>query len=159
MRDDWCLIFAAGVIRWSSRAVGRWRDPLFNDCALDGAANIRPPDPADGAEYGRQISYLRQNAADCHSRAWGGFVPRSHIGLIDRVQPRRAEMIWRVAARPHGRDDGNPVFSIRRARALVILDEIGRGTATFDGCPSPGRRLNICMTLPGADIVCHALCN
>jgi len=83
-------------------------------------------------------TFLRQNALIAVLAQMGGFVParRAHIGVVDRL-------FSRVGAA----DDlarGHSTFMVEMVetaailnqageRALVILDEIGRGTATFDG--------------------------
>ncbi len=114
---------------------------VANDCDLS-------PPPVD-AEAGRiwlvtgpnmagKSTFLRQNALIAVLAQMGSFVPAraAHIGVIDRL-------FSRVGAA----DDlarGHSTFMVEMVetaailnqageRALVILDEIGRGTATFDG--------------------------
>ena len=87
---------------------------------------------------GGKSTFLRQNALIAVLAQAGSFVPASsaHIGVVDRL-------FSRVGAS----DDlarGRSTFMVEMVetaailnqageRALVILDEIGRGTATFDG--------------------------
>ena len=83
-------------------------------------------------------TYLRQNALIAVLAQMGSFVPakRARIGVIDRLFSRvgaaddlarggstfMVEMVETAA-----------ILNQAGARSLVILDEIGRGTATFDG--------------------------
>ena len=83
-------------------------------------------------------TYLRQNALIAILAQMGSFVPakRAHIGVIDKLYSRvgaaddlargrstfMVEMIETAA-----------ILNQAGERSLVILDEIGRGTATFDG--------------------------
>src|SRR5262249_17652252 len=91
-----------------------------------------------GPNMAGKSTYLRQNALIAVLAQMGGFVPakRARIGVIDRL-------FSRVGA-PHDLARGRPPLLVEMvataailhqagARALVILDEIGRGTATFDG--------------------------
>jgi DNA mismatch repair protein MutS len=87
---------------------------------------------------GGKSTYLRQNALIAILAQAGSYVPAAsaHIGVVDRL-------FSRVGAS----DDlarGRSTFMVEMVetaailnqagpRALVILDEIGRGTATFDG--------------------------
>lgn len=91
-----------------------------------------------GPNMAGKSTYLRQNALIAILAQIGSYVPaeRAHIGLVDRV-------FSRVGAS----DDlarGRSTFMVEMVetaiilnqateRSLVILDEIGRGTATFDG--------------------------
>ncbi len=91
-----------------------------------------------GPNMAGKSTYLRQNALIAILAQMGSFVPadHAHIGVIDRL-------FSRVGAA----DDlarGHSTFMVEMVetatilnqatrRSLVILDEIGRGTATFDG--------------------------
>ena len=91
-----------------------------------------------GPNMAGKSTFLRQNALIAVLAQMGSFVPAdsAHIGLVDRL-------FSRVGAA----DDlarGRSTFMVEMVetatilhqaapRSLVILDEIGRGTATFDG--------------------------
>ena len=91
-----------------------------------------------GPNMGGKSTFLRQNALIAVLAQMGSFVPAAsaHIGIVDRL-------FSRVGAA----DDlarGRSTFMVEMVetaailnqagdRSLVILDEIGRGTATFDG--------------------------
>ena len=113
---------------------------VANDCDLS-----PPGDAKDGRIWlvtgpnmAGKSTFLRQNALVTVLAQMGSFVPakRAHIGVVDRL-------FSRVGAA----DDlarGHSTFMVEMVetaailnqageRALVILDEIGRGTATFDG--------------------------
>ena len=116
-------------------------DPFVaNDCDLS------PPDGTShgaiwlltGPNMGGKSTFLRQNALIAILAQAGSFVPArsAHIGVVDRL-------FSRVGAS----DDlarGRSTFMVEMVetaailnqageRSLVILDEIGRGTATYDG--------------------------
>ncbi len=91
-----------------------------------------------GPNMAGKSTYLRQNALIAILAQTGAYVPakRAHIGVIDRLFSRvgaaddlargrstfMVEMIETAA-----------ILNQATERSLVILDEIGRGTATFDG--------------------------
>jgi DNA mismatch repair protein MutS len=110
-----------------------------NDCKLSGLpgqggriAVVTGPNMAG------KSTYLRQNALIAILAQMGSFVPVkcAHIGVIDKLYSRvgaaddlargrstfMVEMIETAA-----------ILNQASERSLVILDEIGRGTATFDG--------------------------
>jgi DNA mismatch repair protein MutS len=91
-----------------------------------------------GPNMGGKSTFLRQNALIAILAQMGSFVPATsaHIGIVDRLFSRvgasddlargrstfMVEMVETAAILNQATD-----------RSLVILDEIGRGTATFDG--------------------------
>ena len=122
------------------RALARQGGDSFiaNDCDLsagDGAANIWL---LTGPNMAGKSTFLRQNALIALMAQMGSFVPASsaHVGIV-------SQLFSRVGAS----DDlarGRSTFMVEMVetaailnqaddRALVILDEIGRGTATYDG--------------------------
>ncbi|HXF90047.1 MAG TPA: DNA mismatch repair protein MutS [Xanthobacteraceae bacterium] len=118
---------------------------IANDCDL----SPPPSNSGERSEAGRiwlvtgpnmagKSTFLRQNALIAVLAQMGSFVParRAKIGVVDRLFSRvgaaddlargrstfMVEMIETAA-----------ILNQAIARSLVILDEIGRGTATFDG--------------------------
>jgi DNA mismatch repair protein MutS len=83
-------------------------------------------------------TFLRQNALIAILAQMGSFVParRAKIGVVDRLFSR----VGAADDLARGRStfmvemvETAAILNQARERALVILDEIGRGTATFDG--------------------------
>jgi DNA mismatch repair protein MutS len=87
---------------------------------------------------GGKSTYLRQNALVVVLAQMGAFVPAraAHIGVVDRLFSR----VGAADDLARGRStfmvemvETAAILNQATQRSLVILDEIGRGTATFDG--------------------------
>src|SRR5581483_2494195 len=113
---------------------------VANDC------NLSPPPAASagriyvvtGPNMAGKSTFLRQNALIAVLAQMGSFVPakRARIGVIDRLFSR----VGAADDLARGRStfmvemvETAAILNQATERALVILDEIGRGTATFDG--------------------------
>ena len=113
---------------------------VANDCDLS------PPKDAGagriwlltGPNMGGKSTFLRQNALIAVLAQMGSFVPakRARIGIIDRLFSR----VGAADDLARGRStfmvemvETAAILNQASERSLVILDEIGRGTATFDG--------------------------
>ena len=108
---------------------------VANGCALSGADRIWL---LTGPNMAGKSTFLRQNALIAVMAQMGSFVPAeaARIGVVDRLFSRvgagddlargrstfMVEMVETAA-----------ILAQSTGRSLVILDEIGRGTATFDG--------------------------
>lgn len=111
---------------------------VANDCDLGAHGDGASIRLLTGPNMAGKSTYLRQNALIAVLAQIGSFVPAqsAHVGLVSQV-------FSRVGAS----DDlarGRSTFMVEMVetaailnradnRALVILDEIGRGTATYDG--------------------------
>jgi DNA mismatch repair protein MutS len=111
---------------------------VANDCDLSAQKDAAAVTLLTGPNMAGKSTYLRQNALIALLAQIGSYVPAksAHIGLVSQIFSRvgasddlargrstfMVEMV-ETAAILNQADD----------RALVILDEIGRGTATYDG--------------------------
>ncbi len=107
-----------------------------NDCRLDPAAEqlvlITGPNMAGKSTYMRQVAQIVLLAQI------GSFVPArsARVGLCDRVFTRvgaadnlsRGDSTFMVEMR-----ETAAILAQATKRSLVVLDEVGRGTSTFDG--------------------------
>jgi DNA mismatch repair protein MutS len=91
-----------------------------------------------GPNMAGKSTFLRQNALIVILAQMGSFVPASsaHIGVVDRLFSR----VGAADDLARGRStfmvemvETSAILNQAGERALVILDEIGRGTATYDG--------------------------
>ncbi len=108
---------------------------IANDCTLDEQSDIRL---LTGPNMAGKSTFLRQNALIALLAQMGGYVP---------AQAARVGLVSQLFSRVGASDDlarGRSTFMVEMvetaailnqadAQALVILDEIGRGTATYDG--------------------------
>jgi DNA mismatch repair protein MutS len=124
---------------------------VANDCDLSPPPPAQPPPLAEegkeragriwlvtGPNMAGKSTFLRQNALIAVLAQMGSFVPAraARIGVVDRLFSR----VGAADDLARGRStfmvemvETAAILNQASERALVILDEIGRGTATFDG--------------------------
>ncbi len=107
-----------------------------NDCTIDPASEqlllITGPNMAGKSTYMRQVAHLVVLAQV------GAFVPaaRARVGLCDRIFTRvgaadslsTGDSTFMVEMR-----ETSAILARATRRSLIVLDEVGRGTSTFDG--------------------------
>ena len=125
------------------------RHPVVEALAAAGEAGRFVPNACDlgagqrlwlvtGPNMAGKSTFLRQNALIAILAQMGSFVPAqaAHIGVVDRLFSR----VGAADDLARGRStfmvemvETAAILNQAGERALVILDEIGRGTATYDG--------------------------
>ena len=139
--DSHDFVIAGGRHPVVEQALARDGTPFVaNDCDLS------PPLKAEagriwlitGPNMAGKSTFLRQNALIAILAQMGSFVPakQAHIGVVDRLFSR----VGAADDLARGRStfmvemvETAAILNQAGPRSLVILDEIGRGTATFDG--------------------------
>jgi len=108
---------------------------VANDCELGIEGRLWL---VTGPNMAGKSTFLRQNALIAILGQMGSFVPAksAHIGVVDRLFSR----VGAADDLARGRStfmvemvETAAILNRAGSRSLVILDEIGRGTATFDG--------------------------
>ncbi len=108
---------------------------IANDCTLADASRLWL---LTGPNMAGKSTFLRQNALIALLAQMGAYVPATsaHIGVVDRLYSR----VGAADDLARGRStfmvemvETATILNQSSSRSLVILDEIGRGTATFDG--------------------------
>jgi DNA mismatch repair protein MutS len=113
---------------------------IANNCDLSPAPSQKSGQIwlVTGPNMAGKSTFLRQNALIALLAQIGAFVPasRARIGIVDRLFSR----VGAADDLARGRStfmvemvETAAILNQASERALVILDEIGRGTATFDG--------------------------
>ena len=107
-----------------------------NDLSLDGTTQQLLV--ITGPNMGGKSTYLRQTALLCLMAQAGAFVParQAKLPVVDRIYARvgaadniaRGQSTFMVEMQ-----ETASILNTATSRSLVVLDEIGRGTSTFDG--------------------------
>jgi DNA mismatch repair protein MutS len=124
--------------RLEEQGAGRFVPNSLSLCAGIGDGNEPSLLLITGPNMGGKSTYLRMAALLTIMAQCGCFVPaaRMHLGLVDRVYTRigasdnvaRGRSTFMVEM-----TETAAILNTATSRSLVLLDEMGRGTATYDG--------------------------
>ncbi len=123
------------VVEAALKAEGEGKAFIANNSDLDRENRLWL---VTGPNMAGKSTFLRQNALIAILAQMGSFVPAhsAHIGVVDRLFSR----VGAADDLARGRStfmlemvETATILNQASERSLVILDEIGRGTATFDG--------------------------
>jgi DNA mismatch repair protein MutS len=112
---------------------------VANDCLLDADADEAPRLAViTGPNMAGKSTYIRQTALCVVLAQAGAFVPaeRARIGVVDRLFTRIGagdELARNLSTFMVEMAETAAILNNAAARSLVVLDEVGRGTSTFDG--------------------------
>ncbi len=135
LTDDTAFSIEAGRHPVVEQAISQETSFIANDCSLSEEANLWL---LTGPNMAGKSTYLRQNAHMAILAQSGFYVPakRAEIGIVDKIFSRvgasddlaRGQSTFMVEM-----VETAAILNQSTAKSLVILDEIGRGTATWDG--------------------------